>query len=149
MADETVTEKQHPFESEVNETNKTRTGKGTRLKFGMTRGKGSLPIKWESFDESKPDTLPTSMKEFMELTEVKSEADILGFLIVGYNDAQYSAASDPVAEYLNPEWDDDRKSQFRLTVRNLSKSSGLTIDEVVAMIKPAVERAFQASKSAK
>lgn len=142
MAENEVVAK-HPFEDEVTAENAKREGVGTRLAFGMTRGKGSMPIKWEKFDEAKPDTLPKSVKEFVEYTK-SNEAQILEYLIVGYNDAQYTAASDPIAEFVNPAWSDERKAQFRLVVRNLSKATGLGIEEAVTMVKPGVEKAHSA-----
>lgn len=142
MADvETVTEK-HPFEDEVKAENAKRTGKGLRVKYGMTRGKGSMPIKWEAFDDSQPETLPADFEEFSNLTGVKTEKELVEFLIVGFNDSQYTQASDPIAEHVNPAWDKDTQNQFRLVVRNLSKSAELAIEAAVAMIKPGVEKAF-------
>lgn len=150
MADvETVeTEKVNPFQAEAEETNKSRSGKGLRVKYGFTRGKGSIPIKWEAFDESQPDTLPVSFEEFMALTGVKAEKDLVDFLVTGFNDSQYTAASDPIAEYVNPAWDKETQNQFRLVVRNLSKAMDASIESVVGMVKPGVEKAF-AAKSAK
>lgn len=117
----------YDLQQEVNRINSTRSGVGTRLKAGMTRGKGSLVIQWEAFDESKPETLPKNLAEFASIAKIdpSSEAGkktILDYLIVGYNDDMYVQASDPIAEFVNPAWDDDRKSQFRLVVRNLSKA---------------------------
>lgn len=150
MADEQVkaTEEKHPFEDEVKAANASRTGKGTRLKYGNTRGKGSIPIKWEAFDESLQDTLPVSIAEFMELTKVKEEKDLLGYLIVGFNDDMYTQASDPIAEFVNLAWDKDTQTQFRLVVRNLVKSllGTKTLEEVVAMVKPSIELAFAAKQ---
>lgn len=143
MADETVTK--HPFEDEVASENGKRAGKGTRLRYGMTRGKGSLPIKWEAFDESKPDTLPNTLEEFISIVKATKD-NLLEWAIVGYNDAQYTAASDPIAEHVNPVWDDDTKSQFRLVVRNYSKATGVSIDEAVTLVKPGVDKAFSAKK---
>lgn len=140
MADETV---KHPFEDEVVAANQARNGKGTRLKFGMTRGKGSLPIKWEAFDESKPDTLPSSLEEFISITKANKD-QLLEWALVGYNDAQYTAASDPIAEHVNATWDDDTKTQFRLVVRNYSKATGMSIEDSVSLIKPGIEKAFAA-----
>jgi len=143
-----ATEEKHPFQDEVESANKARSGKGTRLKYGNTRGKGSIPIKWEAFDESLPDTLPVSIAEFMELTKVKEEKELLNYLIVGFNDDMYTQASDPIAEYVNDAWDKDTKAQFRLVVRNMAKAlQGMkSLEEVVAMIKPSVELAFVAKQ---
>lgn len=150
MADDVKTaenevEKTNPFKAEADKANAERAkNKGLRVKTGFTRGKGSLPIKWEAFDESIPESMPSSLKEFNELTGTKSEAELLEYAIVGFNDAQYTAASDPIAEHVNPIWDKDTQGQFRLVVRNMSKVLGKSIDDVVAMIKPGVEAAFAA-----
>ena len=151
MADEQVVNEKHPFEDEVKAANASRTGKGTRLAYGNTRGKGSIPIKWEKFDESLPDTLPVSIEEFMALTNVKDEKDLLGYLIVGFNDDMYTQASDPIAEFVNPAWDKDTQNQFRLVVRNMTKALQGTksLEDVVGMIKPSVEMAFQAKQAPK
>lgn len=154
MADETVKtpetdEKTNPFRAEADKTNLERAkNKGLRVKVGFTRGKGSLPIKWEAFDETIPESMPVSLKEFNDLTGTKTEAELLEYAIVGFNDAQYTAASDPIAEHVNPLWDADTKSQFRLVVRNMSKVLSKSIDDVVAMIKPGVEAAAVAKAAA-
>src|SRR5262245_17694142 len=115
-----VAEKVNPFQAEVDKVNAERTGVGLRLFCGNTRGKGSQPIKWEAFDDSKPETLPKTMKEFAEITGVKSEADILELVIDGFSANQYRTASDPIAEFVNPAWDADLKLKFRNVVRNYS-----------------------------
>lgn len=140
-------EKVNPFSAEVETANKARSGKGLRFKTGYTRGKGSMPIKWEAFDESQPDTLPKNVQEFLDVTKA-NESELLDYLIVGFNDAQYTAASDPIAEHVNPIWDKDTQSQFRVVVRNLAKATDQSIETVVAMVKPGVEKAFSAKKKA-
>ena len=42
----------------ADETNAKRSGVGTRVRVGQTRGKNPQVISWEAFDESQPDTLP-------------------------------------------------------------------------------------------
>jgi len=121
------------------ETNKARTGKGTRVRVGQTRGKNPKVISWEAFDDSKPETLPSSLSDFMDITKTSDEKVIVQFLIDGYNDAQYTAASDPIAEYVNPTWTDEVQRQFRLVVRNYSNATGVTIEDAVALIKPGIE----------
>ncbi len=121
------------------ETNKTRTGKGTRVRVGQTRGKNPQVISWEAFDDSQPDTLPATLPEFMEITKTQEEKAIVGYLIDGYNDAQYTAASDPIAEFVNPTWSDDVQKQFRLVVRNYSNATGVSLEDAVALIKPGIE----------
>lgn len=141
--------KVNPFAAEAEKANTERGDKkGTRLFTGFTRGKGSLPIKYENFDLSKTATLPASIAEFMELTGKKDEKDLLEYLIVGYNDDMYTKSSDPIAEHVNAEWDDDTQTQFRLVVRNLSKAMNTDIDKVVALVKPGVQAAFEAKRAA-
>ena len=123
------------LQATADEENATRTGVGTRQFVGQTRGKGALVVKWEAFDESKPETLPKSLKEFTEVSGIKSEADLLGFVIDGFNNSQYTAASDPIAEFVNPSWDDATKAQFRLVVRNMSKILGKSIEETATMVR--------------
>jgi len=145
MADETVetVEKVNPFAAGAEAENKARSGKGLRVKTGFTRGKGSIPIKWEAFNEAEPDTLPKNIQEFLDITKA-TDTEMLDYLIVGYNDNQYTAASDPIAEHVNLAWDKDLQTQFRLVVRNLSKAMNKSIEEAVAMVKPGVEAAFVA-----
>lgn len=120
-------------------TNKERTGKGTRVRVGQTRGRNPQVISWEAFDESQPDTLPATLSEFMEITKTQDEKAIVGYLVDGYNDAQYTAASDPIAEFVNPAWPDEVQRQFRLVVRNYSNATGVSLDDAVALIKPGIE----------
>lgn len=122
------------------ETNKSRTGKGTRVRVGQTRGKNPQVISWEAFDDSQPDTLPATLSEFMEITKTQDEKLIVSYLIDGYNVAQYTAASDPIAEFVNPTWPDDVQKQFRLVVRNYSNATGVSLEDAVALIKPGIEK---------
>lgn len=128
------------------ELNASRTGKGTRVKIGATRGKNSQEIQYEAFDESLTDTLPVSVDEFMSLTGVNDEKVLLGYLIDGFNAANYTAASDPVAEFIEPTWDDETKKQFRLVVRNYASGAGVSLDDAVKLIKPGIVAA-QAAKA--
>lgn len=153
MADqnETVTPQERDrleLQRKADETNKSRSGVGTRVSTGLTRGKGSVAISWEEFDENLPETLPADMAQFMSVTGVKDEKTILSYLITGYNDSQYKQASDPVAEHVNPAWSDERKNQFRLTVRNYAKATESSIEDAVAVIKPGVEKKFAAEQEA-
>jgi len=129
-------------EKEIAEINKTRTGIGTRLQAGMTRGKGTMVITWEAFDEALPDTLPKTIAEFMESTGVKDEPSLVSSLITGYNDANYTAASDPLAEFVDPTWPADAQTQFRLVVRNYSRGAMVSLDDAVALIKPGFSKQF-------
>lgn len=120
-------------------TNKTRTGIGTRVHVGRTRGKGSQVVSWEAFDDSDPETLPKSISGFLEVTKLKgqeNEPTILGFLIEGYNLANYTAASDPIAEFVEPTWPDDVKTNFRLVVRNYSRQLNKSVEDAVTLLKP-------------
>jgi hypothetical protein len=139
MADETVqTEKVNPFVEEVKELNSKAEGKGLRWFTGFTRGRNTMAIKFQGFDESKPETLPASLQEFMDLTGVKSETDLVSFAIAGYNDVLYKQASDPIAEYVDKTWDDEKVTAFRNIVRNFVKTTGKSVEEIVAFVKPMV-----------
>lgn len=135
-------------QKKADETNKTRTGKGTRVRVGQTRGKNPQVITWEAFDDSQPDTLPATLSEFMEITKTNDEKMIVTFLIDGYNSGQYTAASDPIAEFVNPAWSDDVQRQFRLVVRNYANATGVSIDDAVALIKPGIEASQAKAKTA-
>lgn len=108
-------------------------------KKGRTRGKNPRDIEYQAFDLESPDSLPKTMGEFSEVTKVTEEKDFLELLIAGFNDSQYSAASDEIGEYVQDYWDKDYQNQFRLTVRNFSKISGKTIEETVDMLKMAID----------
>jgi hypothetical protein len=116
------------------ETNKTRSGKGTRISVGATRGKNPQVISFEQFDDSQPDTLPGSVKEFMELT-TNDEKTLVDYLIRGYNNAAYEAASDPLAEYIPGKWAPEVQSTFRQAVRNYSRGLGIPLEEAVGVIR--------------
>jgi hypothetical protein len=131
-------------QAEADKMNASRSGIGTRVFVGSTRGKGSLVITWEQFDDSKPDTLPTTIEKFMEVTSVKDEPSLVNFLIAGYNESNYIAASDPLAEYVESTWPPDAQTQFRLVVRNYSRGAGVSLDDAVALIKPGFSKQFKA-----
>jgi hypothetical protein len=124
------------------EQNKSRTGKGTRLAVGATRGRNVSIIEYEAFDTSLPDTLPSSVEEFMSLTGTNDEKVLVEYLIDGYNDAQYKAASDEIGEFINPAWPKDVQAQFRLAVRNYAKMAEVSIEEAAALMKPGTEKRF-------
>lgn len=137
------------LEKQAEETNKGRTGKGTRIKVGSTRGKNPQPISFENFDEEQPETLPKTLSEFMDIHkgmtgEDLQESTIISYLIEGFNLAMYTQASDPIAEYVNPAWDDDTKKGFRIVVRNYSQNAKVSIEDAVALIKPGIEAAVAA-----
>lgn len=135
-------EKVNPFTAEVKKANAERAGVGLRMFTGYTRGRATAAIKWEAFDTDKPDTLPTSPKQFAEVTGITDSAKILSFMIDGFNEYQYRQASDPIAEFVNPAWDDDTKLKFRTVVRNYATVTGTSIEDTVALMKPGVEKAF-------
>lgn len=129
-------------EAEVNALNANISGVNPRWKVGRTRGKGSMVIKYQQFDDSKPDTLPTSIQQFMDVTGKKDEPSLVSYLIAGYNDELYTAASDPLAEYVNPVWPADAQAQFRLVVRNYSRGAGVDLETAVGLIKPGFDKQF-------
>lgn len=118
--------------------NEGRTGKGVRVFLGMTRGRNPQEIQYEAFDDSLPETLPSSLSEFMDLTKVKDEKLIVSYVIDGFNSAAYTQASDPVAEFVDASWSEDVQKQFRLVVRNYSNATGVSIEDAVALIKPGI-----------
>jgi hypothetical protein len=63
-------------------------------------------------------------------------------LIGGYNDANYTAASDPLAEFVELTWKDDVQTQFRLVVRNYSRGANVSLEDAVALIKPGFVKQF-------
>ena len=129
-------------EKAAEEVNKTRSGIGTRVEVGQTRGKNPLVISYERFDESKPETLPTSIQQFMEVTGVKDEPTMVSFLIGGINDANYKAASDPLREFVDLTWPPEAQTQFRLVVRNYSRGAQVSLEDAVNLIKPGFVKQF-------
>lgn len=127
---------------DADETNSKRSGVGVLARVGQTRGKNPLVITWEAFDESKPETLPTTIPQFMEVTGVKDEPTLVSYLIGGYNDAAYTAASDPLAEFVDYSWPPEAQAQFRLVVRNYSRGAGVSLEDAVVLIKPGFAKQF-------
>lgn len=118
--------------------NEGKTGKGTRTFLGMTRGRNPQEIQFENWDESKPDTLPASLSEFMDIRKLSDEPSIVRRLILGDNEIFYSEASDPVAEYVDATWPEEVQKQFRIVVRNYSNATGVSIEDAVNLIKPGI-----------
>lgn len=141
MADEVV--EVTALESEVARLNAGKSGKGTRFVLANTRGKGSVQIKYAAFDSDVVGSLPETVSEFMDLSGVTDEGELVSFLITGFNDASYKRASDPVSEFVNPAWPNEIAESFKLAVKNLVKA-GLDIDKVVAMVKPGIDASFSA-----
>jgi hypothetical protein len=136
------------LEAEATAENAKRSGKGTRVKVGSTRGKNPQPISFENFDEEQPDTLPKTLSEFMEITKVSDENVIVSYLVDGFNAQMYTAASDPIAEFVNPAWDEDTRKGFRIVVRNYAQNAKVSIEDAVALIKPGIEAAMAAKANA-
>lgn len=119
--------------------NKEKTGVGTRTRVGATRGRNPVVITWDAFDETQPETLPTSIEQFLSVTGLnpaKDEAAITSLLIGGFNDSAYTAASDPLAEYVDDSWPADTRTQFRLVVRNYSRGAQVSLEDAVDLLKP-------------
>lgn len=145
MSDDQKTEldsQQDAKQAEADKINATRTGVGTRMFVGRTRGKGSVVISYEQFDDTKPETLPKSVQEFVTVTKVADDAELTKLLITGYNDLLYTAASDPLAEHVEDYWPEDAKLQFRTVVRNYSRGAIVPIEEAVLLIKPGFDKQY-------
>lgn len=117
--------------------NAGKTGKGTRTFLSMSRGRNPQEVKYENWDESLPDSLPTTLSECMSLITEK-ESEIVRRIILGDNQVRYAEASDPVAEFVDLTWSEDVQKQFRLVVRNYANATGVSIDDAVALIKPGI-----------
>jgi hypothetical protein len=144
-AKEDAKKRSEEMAAEEKKLNEGRTGKGLRVFLGLTRGRNPQKVQYEGFDESQPDTLPVTLDEFMILSKVQDEKTIVSFLIDGFNSAAYTAASDPVAEFVDLSWPEDVQKQFRLVVRNYSNATGVSIEDAVTLIKPGIVAA-QAKK---
>jgi len=119
-------------------SNVSRSGKGTRIKVGQTRGRNPQVISYEVFDEKQPDTLPKTISEFMDITKVQDEPTLMGFMIDGFNLSSYTTASDPVAEFVDASWTDDVQKAFRTVVRQYAANANVSIEDAVALIKPGI-----------
>lgn len=151
MADQNVAEQPDPLdvefaeaEKKATETNKTRTGIGTRIAVGKTRGKGTTVFSYEHFDDSLPDTLPKTFADANAALQAigfgVTEPDLVELLILGANEKLYKAASDELAQYINPVWEKAVQNQFRLVVRNYAKGTGEPLDEVAEMMRAAFNK---------
>lgn len=118
--------------------NEGRTGKGTRIMLSLSRGRNPVEVQYEAFDESKPDTLPLSLSEFMDLSKTQDEKVIVSYLLDGFNSASYTIASDPVAEFQDASWDADVQKMFRNIVRQYASNANVSIEDAVALIKPGI-----------
>lgn len=132
------------MEAKEKELNASRTGKGTRVFVGLTRGRNPQEIQYENWDDSQTATLPDSLSEFMDALKARGvndkamESEVVRRLILGDNEILYKEASDPVAEFVESSWTDEVKKQFRLVVRNYSNATGVSIEDAVALIKPGI-----------
>lgn len=132
------------MEAKEKELNKDRSGKGTRIAVSMTRGKGSVEVQYEAFDTNQAETLPTDLNEFMTLTGLDKlsnndgEKKLIGWAIDGFNADAYSVASDPIAEFVEPNWPDEVSTRFKLAVRNYAAATQTSVEEAVAVIKPGI-----------
>lgn len=145
MSDEQKSELQverEKFEKEAEAENNSRSGVGLRVMVGATRGRQTQNIKYEAFDTSKPDSLPSSLQEFTETVKISDEAMLLSFLIDGFNDYQYRQASDPIAEFVNPVWPDEIKLAFRTSVRNYAKAAEVSIEEAANLLRPGLDKKY-------
>ena len=126
------------------EANKDRTGKGTRVMFGFTKGKGSQLIQYENWDESKADTLPVDLQECIGVLNQRGltadkdvESALVKRFILGDNELLYAEAADPVSEFVDPIWPDVVQKSFKMVIKSTAVNNGMTIEETVALIKPA------------
>lgn len=144
----------NPAGSDTVDSNKDRQMASLTKATGKTRGKNPRDIEYLKFDKEKPETLPKDLPEFLESTKSVNNnvpftmAEVTDYVIDGFNLAQYSAASDEIGEFIPDSWDKETSNQFRLAVRNTSKLAGLSIEDTVAMLKPAVEKGLAAKAAA-
>lgn len=135
--------------AEEKKLNEGRSGKGTRKTIGYTRGRSTQRIVYEAFDTDQPETLPTTQKEFMELSGISDEPLIVAFLIDGHNSYQYGNASDPVSEFVNPAWNSEMQSRFKVAVKNYATATEVELSTAVDLIKPGFEAAHAKALAAK
>ena len=128
--------------------NTGKTGKGLRTFLGMTRGRNPQEIQYENWDDSLPETLPLTLSEFMDLRKIQDEKEIVRRLVLGDNEILYKEASDPVAEFVDLSWPEEIQNRFRLVVRNYANGANVTIEDAVSLIKPGIDAAAKALKSA-
>lgn len=116
---------------------------GPRYKVGSTKGKNPIIIEYLNFDDSKPATLPKTPQEFTEVVTNDPKL-LLEYMIRGYNDAMYEAASDPLSEYVSSVWSPEVALTFRTAVRNYAKGLGLELEQAVNIIRPGFAAKFGA-----
>lgn len=94
------------------------------------RGKGNegKKVTYEGISETaaRPDNP-------MDAALALVEGDLQAFwerYVLGFNEYAYEALADPIAKFLDPNWDADKTKNFRLTVNAMSKLTGKDKDEV-------------------
>lgn len=127
-------------QAEVAAENAKRSGKGTRLRVGQTRGRNPQVISYEAFDESLPDTLPVTLDEFMKLSATDDEKVLVGYMLDGFNSTSYREASDPVAEFVNRAWPEEVQKNFRNAVKNYAAGAETSIEEAANLIRTAFDK---------
>lgn len=131
--------------AEEKSLNSGRTGKGTRITIGYTRGKGSQRIKYENFEKSQPETLPTSIAEFASLANVSDESKMVEYLIDGFNAAMYRESSDPISEFVEAHWPEEIQKSFRLAVKNLVSLGEWSLEDAVNVAKTPLMKKYPKS----
>lgn len=94
------------------------------------RGKGNegKKITYEGISEAEP--RPDSpVDAAMQLVANDAQAFWDRF-VLGYNEYAYEALADPIAKFINPEWDADKVKNFRITVNTMAKLMGKDKDEI-------------------
>jgi hypothetical protein len=126
--------------------NAKRTGQGTRLLVGTTRGRSTVPFTYEAFDVSLPETMPKSVEDFMTLTTTE-DAPLLGYLIEGYNSLSEKNAADPVNEFVDASWPEDVQKRFKIVIRNYSNDANVSIEDAVSLLKPGIQKGIDAMRA--
>ena len=139
-------------EARAQKENAKREGKGTRLLVGSTRGRSTFSFTYEAFDESLPDTLPTTTAESMSLMDIgddeAGERKMVNLLIKGWNEISLTNASDPVSEYVDASWPDDFQKRFKIVIKNYAENSNVSIQDAVELLKPGMQKGYEAQKAA-
>ena len=132
--------------------NDKRSGQGTRLLVGSTRGRSTFSFTYEAFDESLPDTLPKTTAESMVLMDIDDsdagEAKMVNYLIKGFNLVNETAGADPVSEYVDLTWPEDFQKRFKLVIKNYAENGNVSIEDAVSLLKPGMQMGYEAQKAA-
>jgi hypothetical protein len=127
--------------------NAKRTGQGTRLLVGTTRGRSTVPFTYEAFDSSLPETMPKSVEDFMGLTTT-DDGPLLNYLVEGYNSLSEKNAADPVNEFVDASWPEDVQKRFKIVIRNYSNDANVSIEDAVSLLKPGIQKGIDAIRLA-